>query len=113
MPISSSSSGQCRPYPAPLICTLARSAGVPCARPGYQPTVTAMVRPSSRSTDTVSSVTVTLMILGRVSVTTAEDVPYMFQGLQMRTDNALEVTSLSAALAVIGGQRDVGIQPEF
>src|SRR5439155_9550115 len=77
MPISSSRSGQCMPYPALLICTLARSAGVPCARRGYQPMGTAMVRPSSRSTDTVSSVTVTLTILGRVSVITAEGVPFM------------------------------------
>src|SRR4029450_13940348 len=66
----------------------------------HQPTRTAIVRPSSRSTDTVSSVTVTLMILGRMSVTTAEGVPFMSQSLQMLTDNALDVTQLSAAIAV-------------
>jgi hypothetical protein len=34
----------------------------------------------------------TLMILGRVNVTTAEGVPGMSQGLQMLTDDALDVT---------------------
>jgi hypothetical protein len=37
----------------------------------------------------------------------------MSQGLQMLANNALDVTQLSAAIAVICGQRDVGIQPEF
>jgi hypothetical protein len=53
------------------------------------------------------------MILGRVSVTTAEGVPFMSQSLQMLTDNALDVTQLSAAIAVICSQPDIGIQPEF
>ena len=56
------------------------------------PKGTAMGRPSSRPTDTVSSVTVTLMRLGRVNVTTAEGVPGMSQGLQLLVEKALDVT---------------------
>src|SRR2546428_3788288 len=74
---------------------------------------TAIVRPSSRSTDRVSSVTVALTTLGRMSVTTADCVPFISQGLQMLTHHALDFTKLSAAIAVVCCQRDVGIKPEF
>jgi hypothetical protein len=37
----------------------------------------------------------------------------MSQGLQMLAHNALDVTQLSTAIAVIGGQGGVGIEPEF
>jgi hypothetical protein len=53
------------------------------------------------------------MILGRVSVTTAEGVPFISQSLQRLTDNALDVTSFTAAIAVICGQGDIRIEPEF
>jgi len=52
---------------------------------------TAMVRPSSRSTDRVSSVTNTLTTLDSASGGAAEDVPFIFQNLQILTDDALYV----------------------
>jgi len=49
----------------------------------------------------------------RVSVTTAEAVPFISQGLQMLPHAVLDFPKLSAAIAVVGCQRDVGITPEF
>ena len=47
------------PSPRPIKRQFARSAGVPCARRGYQSNGTLTVRPSTRSTTSASSVTVT------------------------------------------------------
>jgi hypothetical protein len=57
--MSSSRSGQWTPSPRPIKRQFARSAGVPCARRGYQGKGTLTLRPSTRSTIKVSSVTVT------------------------------------------------------
>jgi hypothetical protein len=84
---------------------------VPCANRGYHPRGTEIVRPSSSSTDNVSSVTVTLTILGNVRGTTAEGVPFMSQHLQILTDKAFNVTELFTTIAI--SQRDVRIKPEL
>src|SRR5216684_5599265 len=47
------------PSPRPIKRQFARSAGVPCARRGYHDNGTLTVRPSTRSTTSVSSVRVT------------------------------------------------------
>src|SRR5581483_3369597 len=76
-PKSSSKSSQWMPKPAPLISQWARSLGVPCARRGYQPMGTEIVRPSSRSTVSVSSVTVTLVALAVTRVGVTEIIPLL------------------------------------
>ncbi len=52
---SSSTSGQWIPYPAPMICQFSRCSGVASRSLGYQTRGTVMVRPSARSTLSVSS----------------------------------------------------------
>ncbi len=62
------------PSPGESFVRLARSTGVPCARRGYQPIGTEMVRPSSRSTESISSETITVTAPASASVPTAEGV---------------------------------------
>jgi hypothetical protein len=52
---SSSTSGQWIPYPAPMICQFWRCSGVASRSLGYQTRGTVIVRPSARSTLSVSS----------------------------------------------------------
>ena len=88
-PISSSRSGQWTPRPAPLISVLSRSADVPCERRGNHPIGTLIVRPSSKSTDRVSSVTLTWRILARV--TSAEVIPFISQSLHVLLGDSLDL----------------------
>lgn len=74
---------------------------------------TEMVRPSSRSTDRVSSVTVTEMALGNVRVTTAEIIPFNSQFLQVFLGYSFDISQLFPAIAIILGQGHIGIEPEF
>src|SRR3990170_6161165 len=74
---------------------------------------TEIVRPSSRSTDRESSVIVTLTTLARVSVTAAECIPFIYQDLQILTDDALNIAQLLSVIAIIVCQCYVGVKPEF
>ena len=61
-----------------------------------QPMGTETVRPSSRSTESVSSVIVTFRILA--NVTTAEFVPFISQQLQILVHDTLNVAQLFPAV---------------
>src|SRR5438093_11616704 len=100
------------PYPAPLICRLPRSVGVPNASRGYQPIGKAIVRPSSRSTLSVSSVTVTCTIR-LIASAAAEGIPLISQNLQVLSDNPFELSQLPPAIAVVLRQCNVRIDPKF
>src|SRR5258706_2819986 len=60
---SSSTSGQWMPYPALLVCQFRRCSGVASRSLGYQTRGTTIVRPSRRSTASVSSVKRTSLTL--------------------------------------------------
>src|SRR5713101_6415935 len=68
-PICSSRAGHSIAYPSPSNCQCCRSAGDPCTRRGYHASGTTRLRPSARSTVSLSCVTVTCTATGSVSST--------------------------------------------
>src|SRR5437879_209094 len=69
------------------------------------------VRPSSRSTESVSSVTTTFETLA--NVTSTEFIPFISQQLHLATYGALNVAQFLTTVAAICDQRCVRIQPEL
>lgn len=71
-----------------------------------------MDRPSSRSTDSVSSVTWTAITLGGASVKT-ESVPFIAQSLQVLINEAFDLAKLTSTKTKVVSQSYFWIKPEL
>jgi hypothetical protein len=74
---------------------------------------TEIVRPSSKSTDNVSSVTLTLAALGSAGVTTTEGIPFISQPLQIFSCDSLNIAEFLTIVAVVISQQHIWIKPEL
>src|SRR4051812_4308552 len=100
------------PLPSPSKRHELRSSAVACARRGYQASGTAMVRPSLRSTVSVSSVTATC-VAKTVWVSTAEElIPTLLQLFAMLLDQLPKSVEILAPEAATAFQTD-GTEPKL
>src|SRR5436309_1063609 len=101
--MSSSSSGQWTPRLPPLRRQVDRSLAVACSSRGYQPSGTAMVRPSDKSTVKVSSVTFT-SVARAFSISAIEKFIPTLQQLQLvlfdQVPNPFEFFATEAAVTL-------------
>src|SRR5208282_1553812 len=110
--MSSSSSGQCTPRPPPISRQEPRSSAVACARRGYQASGAAMVRPSARSTDKVSSLTSTLVARASRGSTAEKLIPTLQQLLSVLLDQPADPVDFLPAETAATLQSH-GIEPEL
>src|SRR5438094_3677816 len=110
-PICSSSSGHSIAYPSPSNCQCCRSAGAPCTRRGYHASGTIRLRPSARSTVSLSSVTVTCTATGSVSSTKVV-MPRLKESCLVLHHQSRDTVDLVCSKATIGRERH-RLQPEL
>ena len=72
-----------------------------------------MVRPSSKSTESVSSVTATAVILAKLIFAEAETVPFKSQNLHVLAQYMFNHSKLSAIEAEIIRKRYIRVKPEL
>src|SRR5438132_2232530 len=110
-PICSSRSGHSIAYPSPSNCQCCRSAGAPCTRRGYHTSGTIRLRPSARSTVSLSSVTVTCTATGSVSSTKVV-MPRLKESCLVLHHKSRDTAHLVCSKAAIGHERH-WLQPEL
>jgi len=111
MPICSSRAGHSIAYPSPSNCQCCRSAGDPYTRRGYHASGTTRLRPSARSTVSLSSVTVTCTATGAVSSTKVV-MPRLKESCLVLHNQSRDPAHLMCAKATIGHER-YRLQPAF
>jgi hypothetical protein len=112
--MSSSRSGQCMPSPSPISRQFERSAWLPWARRGYHVSGTVIVRPSTRSTISASSVSDTCR--ARASATSIGDdevfIPFPQKWLRVLQHEPFEFPELRGPKPAAAGKPN-RVEPEL